>query len=1193
MGKIVLPFYLFLFTCLGLAQTTAPGGPGKDAQWATAGKQAIGTSASLESKVWFTLAQGVMTEVYYPDVTTANVHLLQFIVVNPKTKKVETEQDDAIHEIRSLGIRRREKLFNLPTTVSAANVALSEIYKNYSFPNTLVFRQINTAKSGEWTITKTYLTDPRTNSVLFTVDFDSKDPDTVLYLYFDPSMSNTGMHDTAWTQGRSLLAQDGSVVSALTCGRCDISEMTNGFLGSSDGLTQLREAGRINGLYGRAENGNVAQVARVKPIGLGKNRTRGEMLFALGFGKTADEAVRTANLSLAKGFETAYQEYQIGWIDFLKSIPKVDAQYQAQFYMAAMVLKAQEDKAVRGANVASLTVPWGGGANANEDVGGGYHLVWSRDLYHVFTAYIALGDKDAAERALDFLFKIQQKEDGSFPQNSWLDGKRGWGSLQMDEVGYPLIMAWQLGRFDKETYEKHVKRAADFIVKNGPFTPQERWEERPGYSPSTIAAEIAGLVCAADIAKRNGDEASALIYLSAADDWARNVERWTATTKGKYGDGNYYIRISEKGEPDGGHKIELNNNAGSFLETDIVDAGFLELVRLGIKPADDPLIVKSLKVIDEQIKVDTPNGPAYYRYTNDGYGEMADGRRWNFDGKYTGKGRPWPLLSGERGQYELAACSQKGTRPGSLSGDNQACLSQARSRLDNLLAFANDGLMLPEQVWDKKEIPANIDHQFIPELKFGEGTGSATPLAWSMGQFIRLATNLKAAKNLDTPQVVYDRYKNGIPAKANNFGGLDEDVIMPLKPGVTVPTERQAQPGTRIAYSLGGKTQITSAGADGKAKTEFTMPSEPAIALVGVQAPDGATSFERVRILGSPPEQKFTAEQIERIKTAASSPIVDGENVMFFYRGKAEMVQVAGDMTNWSSGRIFMQKIGEDLFAYQTKFPIDARLEYKYTVNGKWELDPLNRNKLDNGVGGENNFFSMPFAPLPPVKVPGSGKSEKFEIDSKDFGKRTISVYLPAEYETSAEKFGALFLQDGTEYEKRAYAPGVIDRLIKESKIKPFILVFIDPKDRIKEYWANDQWADFIANEVVPEVDKRYRTIANRDGRALLGASLGGITSLHIGLRHPDKFSRLGGQSSSFWVDNERVVKELEKMDPAKTKFRFYLDDGIFEGVDDSRRVNVMLHGRGYPVTYIEGSTGHNWTAWRERLAAAFIALLN
>jgi glucoamylase len=312
----------------------------------------------------------------------------------------------------------------------------------------------------------------------------------------------------------------------------------------------------------------------------------------------------------------------------------------------------------------------------------------------------------------------------------------------MDEVGYPLIMTYQLGRFDRSTYENHVKRAAEFLIQNGPKTPQERWEEKPGYSPSTIAAEIAGLVCAAEIAKRNGDMDSASRWLKTADDWQANIEKWTVTTTGKYGDGNYYLRITQNGRPDAGEKIELNNGSGSFDEREIVDAGFLELVRLGIKPANDPLIEKSVTVIDQQIKVNTPNGESFYRYSHDGYGEMDDGRRWNFDGTYTGKGRPWALLAGERGEYELA----------------NSKLTLARSRLDAMLGFANEGLMIPEQIWDKKDVLAPATPEYVPELKFGEGTGSATPLAWSMAQFIRLALNLKAGRNLETPQVVYDRY---------------------------------------------------------------------------------------------------------------------------------------------------------------------------------------------------------------------------------------------------------------------------------------------------------------------------------------------------------------------------------------------------------------------------------------------------
>ncbi len=737
-----VPFYLLLLACVCFSQTLAPGGPGKDSQWASAGKQGVGTSATLESKVWFTLQGGALTEVYYPDVTVANVQVLQFVVVNPKTKKVETERDDADTSIEVRSISRRKNLLPVPV--------MDIVYS--SSASSLAFEQKTSSRSGGWGLTKTYITDPTANAILFSVERYGFDPPLEFYVYYDPSLANSGMHDTGWTQGRALLSADGNVASALICGRCKFTDATNGFLGVNDGLTQLRENGKIVQTFSRAENGNLVQVAKITPVSVGVGSS---LIFALGFGKTPDEALASANRTLVKGYEKTYQEYQEGWIKFLESLPKVDPKYQAQFNMAAMQLKAHEDKTHRGANIASLSVPWGGGENANEANVGGYHLVWSRDLYHVATAFMTLGDKAAATRALDFLFRVQQRPDGSFPQNSWLDGKPFWTSLQMDEVAYPLILAYQLGKNDKPTWEKHVKKAADFIVKNGPATPQERWEEEGGYSPSTIAAEIAGLVCAAEIAKKNGDEASANLYLKTADEWQANIEKWTATTTGKYGDGNYYLRITQNGKPDADEKIELNNGGGTFFENEIVDAGFLELVRLGIKRADDPLIVKSLKVVDQVIKVDTPNGPGFYRYNHDGYGEIDDGRRWNWDGKYTGKGRLWAFLSGERGQYELALANS----PSMINRDGPspkgALVKKALIRLDNMLAFANEGLMIPEQVWDKKEVPSNADGHIF---KFGEGTGSATPLAWSMAQFIRLAVNLKVGKNLDTPDIVYDRY---------------------------------------------------------------------------------------------------------------------------------------------------------------------------------------------------------------------------------------------------------------------------------------------------------------------------------------------------------------------------------------------------------------------------------------------------
>ncbi|HEY0080281.1 MAG TPA: glucan 1,4-alpha-glucosidase [Pyrinomonadaceae bacterium] len=780
---------LLACVCILSAQTgnnLAPGAPGRDAQWTSAGKTGVGTSNTLESKVWFTLRDGALTEVYYPTVDIANVRMLELIVVGGSTEQ-------PLVELESEHMNQRTEILNA---------------------HSLSFRQVNTSRSGAYVITKTYTTDPERHTVLVDVRFENRSGQQLsLYVYYDPALGNSGMHDSAWTQEGALLASDADKSSALVSST-GFEETTNGYFETSDGLMQLRSSGRITNSYVRAADGNVVQLARV--------RTDAPFTLALGFGREPDEALKNARDSLSKGFESARAEYDASWQNYVRTLRRVAPKYQAQYDMAAMVLKAHEDKTFRGAMIASLSVPWGGGPNANEPNVGGYHLVWSRDLYQVATAFYALGDKSAADRALNYLFKVQQKPDGSFPQNSWLDGRPFWGSLQLDEVAYPLILAYQLGRTDNETYTRHVRPAANFIVLRGPHTPQERWEEESGYSPSTMAAEIAGLVCAAEIARRNDDQASAAIYLATADDWTRNLERWLATTNGKHADGRYYLRVTENNNPDDGEPRELNNGAGTFDEREIVDAGFLELVRLGIKRPEDPLIAKSVAVVDRVIKVETPNGAAFYRYNHDGYGEMDDGRPWNFDGKYTGKGRLWVLLTGERGEYELAR------------GETE----QARRRLDAMLAFANEGMMLPEQIWDRRESPS-------PDFVFGEGTGSATPLAWSMAQFIRLATHLEERRNLSMPDIVAARYvkQQPPPAAPNDWR---PETLLPLQPGASYPLRVQLEPRSRAYLLLEGQTRELPVDAQGRLSFDIPVSTtgDTPIILASV-APSGATSFRR------------------------------------------------------------------------------------------------------------------------------------------------------------------------------------------------------------------------------------------------------------------------------------------------------------------------------------------------------------
>ena len=350
-----------------------------------------------------------------------------------------------------------------------------------------------------------------------------------------------------------------------------------------------------------------------------------------------------AQASLNAGFDALAAAYKQGWVGYrnqLKPIPAAALPVAAAYETSLLVLKAHEDKDNPGAFVASPSMPWGWGELTIDEKNprsGPYHLVWSRDLYQIATALLAAGDKPAANRALDFLFDHQQLEDGSFPQNTQVDGRPKWKALQMDQVGLPIVLAWQLGR-TKPADWRHVRSAADLIVEKGPVTEQERWENQEGYSPATIAAEIAGLVCAADIARRNGDTKRAASYERKADSWAANVQRWTATTNGPYSPAPYYLRLTKDRKPNRGTKYAIGDSGPSKLDQRrVVDVSFLELVRLGVKRFDDPAILNTLQIVDQRLR----GGAFWHRFSFDGYGERRNGKPWQlFDDDTRTHARP-------------------------------------------------------------------------------------------------------------------------------------------------------------------------------------------------------------------------------------------------------------------------------------------------------------------------------------------------------------------------------------------------------------------------------------------------------------------------------------------------------------------------------------------------------------------------
>jgi glucoamylase len=537
------------------------------------------------------------------------------------------------------------------------------------------------------------------------------------------------------------VATDGTNSDAVLASS-GFSKTSSGYQGKSDGWTDLASDHRMNWTYTAGQPGNVVQIGQTKLSGLsGRQR----LTLAIGFAPTAAAAVSTARASLSAGFADVQDAYATGWHGYLatlKPVPRAAEHSATEYHVSQMVLAASEDKTYRGGFVAAPGRPWAW-ANVLQSLAV-YHAVWSRDLYEIATALIAMGDRAAAGRALNYLFTVQQKPDGSYPQNSRLSGEPVFGGLQMDEVSFPTLLAWQLGRTGSRDW-RHIRKAEDFVIENGPSTPGERWENASGYSPATIAAEISGLVVGAEIARRNGDNTRARHYLQVADSWRQNLGKWTVTTNVPYSHRPYFLRITADGNANAGTKIQISDGGPLIDQRKILDPSFLELVRLGVLRPNDPRILNTLTLVDRYLGYSTAIGPFWHRASFDGYGEKRDGSEWEPTPVGSGLtlGRVWPLLTGERGEYQLAAGMG------------------AQNDLDTMARAAdNQSWLLPEQVWDHRP-PAGTSPRFQP----GQPTFSAAPLAWTHAQFIRLAWSIDAGAPIETPQPVACRYASPICAR--------------------------------------------------------------------------------------------------------------------------------------------------------------------------------------------------------------------------------------------------------------------------------------------------------------------------------------------------------------------------------------------------------------------------------------------
>jgi len=627
----------------------APGPSAATDQWTTGNKDAIGTAYERTSPIWFTAVHGAIADVLYPTVDQDNVRQFGYLVTDGS-----------------------KFLFN----ETAEGVVTSAVTDH----RVLTYETQVTDPKHRFTLVHEFATDPDRPVLLVRTRLIGGSGLHV-YAYLVPHLRDSGIGQSAGFDGKIAWATRAG--RWLAAGGAASGAHVAGLLRRDDGFDQL-QGFRFSRQYSSAADGRVTLAWEVDAS---KPWTEG-----IAFGASEQVAEDNLRASLAAGWDQVSNAYADGWRRYLQvaGIDELGGKAPDLWYHSVEVIKMAEDKAHPGAIVASLALPWGDSAD-DEPVDVGYRKVWPRDLYHAARALIAAGDIDTALDIARFMRK-QQLPDGDMPQNTDLTGKVIWPGRQLDETADAILLSRLLENRLPADQRPDIASAAAYIAAYGPATGQDRWEENSGWSPSTIASEIAALRAAGRAAL--------------ADSWSARLESWTFAQ-----DEGWYVRIAPSGHPNLSEDVTLANGGGVFPQQQIVDQSFLELVRLGVRSASDARVVSSLRATDARVGARAGVTPLFHRYPYDGYGERNPG------GSPPGSGHAWPLLTGERGVYTVLA-----------GGD-------ATRYLDALTRMAGSEELIPEQVWESTAAP----------------TGSARPLVWAHAEYVILAQAVLTGVVDDSP----------------------------------------------------------------------------------------------------------------------------------------------------------------------------------------------------------------------------------------------------------------------------------------------------------------------------------------------------------------------------------------------------------------------------------------------------------
>ena len=376
--------------------SAAFGAPGLEPRWTSSAKEGVGTAYHTSCRLWFTLSHGIVNEIYYPRVDSPNTRDFQFLITDGETFCHE-EKRDLEHRVE------------------------------YPEHDCLLYRLTNSDPDGRYRLVKHVLTDPHRSVLIVHTKVEVLDESLRGKLRLYALLAPQGASNSAWRReigASSLLHAQRGAVHLVMGSTCGFARRSVGFVGASDGWQDLMDNNRMDWEFCVAENGNVALTGEIEPP------PGGEFTIAIACGGSYQSTVAKLLQSLADPFETHRSGYVRQWqravvnpeFDFSEHTSDGGGMYR----LSRCVLLAHEDKLFQGALVASMSIPWGETKSDNDR--GGYHLVWTRDLVQSATALLATGQTHTPLRALIWLAAIQ-RPDGSFPQNSWIDGTAYWSGL--------------------------------------------------------------------------------------------------------------------------------------------------------------------------------------------------------------------------------------------------------------------------------------------------------------------------------------------------------------------------------------------------------------------------------------------------------------------------------------------------------------------------------------------------------------------------------------------------------------------------------------------------------------------------------------------------------------------------------------------------------------------------------------------